>query len=179
MSVICKVYITTRKPIADGKELITCNCVAENEVMAAYNPDAEDKLFSRYSPSGSAEFVLDQSSATQLPQGLGLYQDKLYLMFIQSGERPTLNKAIATASLQVRSCTDFGGTSKQFDLVANYVDRDRPLVWPQIAQFMHRIMIDNPRAAEQFKPGDKDWWVGVYDASKHSMNEVVELAHGG
>lgn len=175
MSVICKVYVSSIKPVG-STSLVFTNCVAENEVMAAYSPDHEDKLFSQYSPSGSAEFVVPDWMALQLPQGLGLYQDKLYLMFVQSDTAPKFSKALGYSPMQVRSMTDYGGTSKQFDMCT---------VWGtkagddarMLTQFAHRIMIDNPKASKQFVPGAKDWWVGIYDASKHTFDDVVSDAH--
>ena len=85
MSVICKVTVSEVRDFG-GAHLIKTQCVAENEVMAHYNPDAEDKLFSQYSPSGSADFVVPANVA--IPQTKVWGADKLYLMFIENDEEP-------------------------------------------------------------------------------------------
>lgn len=175
MSVICKVYINVIKPLGT-QHLVLTNCIAENEVMAAYNPDAEDMLFSKYSPSGSAEFVVSDATAMQMPRSLGTCQDKLYLMFVRQNDPPAFAKALCFAPLMIQSSTDFGGTSKQFDMRCPYGKKTRP-DYRLVDQFAHRIMIDNPGASDQFAPGQQDWWVGVYDAGKLTMAEVVADAH--
>lgn len=175
MSVICKVSISEIRDFGKDR-LVRTQCVAENEVMAAYNPDEEDKLFSQYSPSGSADFIIDQS--INIPQVLVAHSEKLYLMFVQQDNAPTFSDAICYARLSVRSATDFGGTSKQFDLSTFYNSKPQQNTdskW--LSQFSHRIMIDNPLAANQFKPSENNWWVGIYDASKHTMHEVIADAH--
>jgi hypothetical protein len=175
VSVICKVYISAVRPLGNNARLVLTQCVADSEVMANYNPDAEDKLFSRASPSGSAELVVTDQHA--IPQGLGLHQDKLYLVFTRAAERPATAGAIALCSIYVASRSSFGGTSDQFQFRANYIDRSVKLEWPMISQFAHQIMIDNPGASDQLEPGQRDWWVAIYDCATTTMAEALEDAH--
>lgn len=171
MSVICKVYITDVRQFGEEK-LVKTNCVAENEVMAAYNPDHEDKLFSQYSPSGLADFTVPQ--CIPLPDAPG-QQNKLYLVFVRQTPAPKFAKAIAYAPITIRSFTNFGGTSNQFDMGTPYAPVSAD--YRCLKQFGHRIMIDNPGASDQFVPQQTDWWVGIYDAAKYTMTETLADAH--
>lgn len=173
MSVICKVSINSVANFGENK-LVKTSCIAENEVMAAYNPEAEDKLFTKYSPSGTADFVVPSGFALDAAPA-GMAQTKLYLMFVKE-ESPALAKALAYAKVYVRSITDFGGTSKVFEITTDY-SKGEKRDWRQIHQFNHRITIDNPGASDQFNAGDKGWWVGIYSAEALTMAEVIQDAH--
>ncbi len=177
MSVICKVSISEIRPFGEQK-LVKTTCVSDNEIMAAYNPSEEDKLFTKYSPSGSADFTVPVT--IPIPQNLAYPQPKLYLMFVQSEVRPEFSNSLCFAKIKVNSSTDFGGQSKQFDIGTFYQSKskdEKSHKW--IEQFNHRIMIDNPAAADQFIPGDQSWWIGIYDADKFTMSEVISDAHSG
>lgn len=175
MSVICKVSISEIRQFGEQK-LVKTTCVADNEVMAAYNPSEEDKLFSKYSPSGSADFTVPVN--IPIPENLAYPSPKLYLMFVQNEVRPEFSNSLCFAKIKVNSSTDFGGQSKQFDIGTFYQSKPKDETsWKWIEQFNHRIMIDNPAAAEQFKPGDAGWWIGIYNADKFKMEEVIADAH--
>lgn len=178
MSVICKVCIDEVRSFGEEK-LIKTTCVADNEVMAMYNKDDEDKLFTQASPSGSADFVV----SSDLPTPNQTYpKPRLYLVFLKAEEKPEFANAFAFAPVKVHSITDYGGTSKQVDIAtywgtqakADEQFRNHP---GYAKKFNHRIMIDNPGAFDQFKAGDPGWWVGVYDCEKHTMHEALADAH--
>ena len=40
-----------------------------------------------------------------------------------------------------------------------------------------KIMIDNPRASDQFKAGESGWWLTVYKATSVTMHEAIAMAH--
>lgn len=181
MSVICKVYVSEVRPFGEEK-LIKTSCVADNEVMAMYNKDDEDKLFTTASPNGSADMVVSSHLPVRDPS---YPYDKWYLMFVKSEgwEVPfTPCKVLAFAPVKVHSITDYGGTSKQVDIstylgIGNTVDSEFVSQLGYMKRFHHRIMIDNPAAFEQFKAGEQGWWVGVYPCDQFTMHEAVEDAH--
>lgn len=179
MTVICKVTVDEVRSFGEEK-LVKTNCVAENEVMAMYNKDDEDKLFTQASPSGSADFVV--SSYLPVPESAGWPHPKLYLVFLKAEEKPEFKNALFFAPVMVKSITDYGGTSKQVDITTYYghgapaeeAFKDRV---DYARRFNHRIMIDNPGAFDQFKPGERGWWVAGYECEKHTMHEALADAH--
>lgn len=181
MTVICKVSV--RDVRSFGTEiLVKSDCIAENEVMAMYNLDDEDKLFTKASPSGSADFVVDKVIEQDLPRSADRWQRKMYLVFVKQDDKPTFETAIAFAPVRVESMTDFGGTSKQVEISTFYGNNAPGAAHlasnPRfMKKFSHRIMIDNPGAFNQLSPGSAVWWVGIYDATRWTMAEALADAH--
>ena len=171
MSVIAKLYVQGTTPMGSNT-LLALSCVCENELMAGHTPSNEDILFSKYSPSGEARLILAGAGAGDY----GVLQgDQFYFIFQKSAEQPNLDGAFGASRMNVQSITDFGGTSKQVQLVSE--NRTAPDPSWTIQNVNFKIMIDNPRASDQFKAGESGWWLTVYKATSVTMHEAIAMAH--
>ena len=168
MSVIAKLYAQGTTPMGSNT-LLSLSCVCENALMASYTPSNEDILFSKYSPSGEARLILAGGDYGVLAG------DQFYFIFSKSSEQPNLDGAFGSSRINVQSITDFGGTSKQVQLVSE--NRSAPEANWSIQNVNFRIMIDNPGASDQFKAGEGGWWLTVYRADKVTMDQAIALAH--
>ena len=169
MSVIAKLYAQGTTPMGSNM-LLALTCVCENELMAGKTPSNEDILFSQYSPSGEARLILAGGGEHGVLAG-----DQFYFIFQKSAEQPNLDGAFGASRMNVQSITDFGGTSKQVQLVSE--NRTAPDPSWTIQNVNFKIMIDNPRASDQFKAGESGWWLTVYKATSVTMHEVIAMAH--
>ena len=166
MSVIAKMYSSGRYPMGSVM-MHTFSCVGDNEFMSHYTPSNEDILFSKYSPSGDARVTL--------PAEFGVMNgDQFYFLFTK-GEAPSVEHSLGRHKIRISSITDFGGTSRQVQ-----IESDRETEREDnhtIMQFSYRIMIDNPRAFDQFKAGERGWWVTIYAANRVTKDEAIAMAH--
>jgi hypothetical protein len=168
--------------------LIELGCVCENDLMAAYATSEEDRLFSKYSPWG--EMKLSQPEGWALANGKG--QDEFgpapafYVMALHESEHelspiPTerylpdadFPGASAWAFGTCYSLTDFGG-SRHVEFRAN---TQGTVKGKAIDKLNWKMSVDNPGASNQFKPGERYFFV-LYDASKFDRDAAIRAAHG-
>lgn len=181
MSVIAKFAVRTVSNFGTGN-LVELSCWCDDDLMAAYAEDEGDKLFTKYSPSG--DMKLCQPAYVQLGKpsdGFGGKDEAFYVMMLNTDELPegfdqlTDGKQFPGSRLAFQgtcySLTDFGhgkqvvflGKEKQ-----SHMGMDR---------FRWQMMVDNPGASDQFKPGH-DCWIVFYPCERYTRNKAIAAAHG-
>jgi len=180
MSVIAKLYIQDTRNYGSGA-LTLLNCVCDNDMMAAYAESEEDKLFTRYSPSGDVK-LHHESGWTPL----GEPQEKFYFMIVRDDEVEdhTFPGAKAFRRLQVYSVTDFGHDSKKLEFrdvtLANEPHPATDHRAKIISKFSWHMTIDNPPLMESgfLKPGGTNFWLVIYPADKFTRDQAIAASHG-
>ena len=182
MSVIAKFAVRSVEDFGTGK-LLHLSCWCDQDLMAAYAEDESDKLFTKYSPSG--DMKLCQPQHCQLGQP-GDYEfsrpdEAFYVMMLNADELPegadkelSLGKHFPGASLAFKgscfSLTDFGHGKQVIFTGApgqSHLGMDR---------FRWQMMVDNPGASAQFRPGH-DVWIAFYPCARFSRNQAIAAAH--
>jgi hypothetical protein len=150
--------------------------------MAHYHPENENVVFTRYSPSGSAEMHFDRAPA--IPKKIVEYDGKtvevsgeMYLVYLRQEERPQIDSALFFSPLKCYSRTEYGTDLVTVELQSPYVDRSSKLDPKQPRRISIKLGIDNPGASNQFEPGTEGWWVVAYSANDMSTTEALALAH--
>lgn len=189
MSVIAKLIVRSQTDFGTGR-LIELGCVCENDLMAAYAPSEQDRLFTQYSPWG--EMKINQ------PEGYSLIPyawqpgeplnppPAYYVMALAADEHehvpggtewhvPDSNfpGCSAWAYGTCYSITDFGGT-RHVEFRAN---NGGSIKGRAIERLNWKMSVDNPGASNQFKPSAA-YWIVLYDASKFDMHAAIRAAHG-
>jgi hypothetical protein len=178
MSVIAKFNVQAVRDFGSGA-LIELSNICENDLMAAYNPDHEDKLFTKYSPWGEARLHVRQGVV------LPLVQDQFYAVITSLEElgippktdyndkTPILAQthALYRTKLSIQGITDRGeGQAKQIEFLGGINDESG------VTAFNWRMAVDNPGATGQLKAGSSNYFVGFYPRSKFSYLEAVNAA---
>ena len=194
MSVIAKLSVQTRADYGTGS-YIALNCVASNEVMAAYAGSEEDKLFSRYSPSG--EIKINQAAGWSVfpdprPDEHVTYDPNkpwqppmFYVMLIGLDEvaEPNFGDMITYCQVECYSVSKYAYDGSRVELrdVPGWAGseikrdyRDRSCVIDRLSWKMH---VDNPAAEAQFVAGRK-YWVAFYPVEKFDRDAAIAAAHG-
>jgi hypothetical protein len=196
MSVIAKLSVQNRIDFSTGS-LVELSCVASNEVMAAYAGSEEDRLFSRYSPSGSIR--LHQAAGwAMFPEPQAAYVERdptkpwsppmFYVMLIgldESGAQPSFGDQIAYTQVECHSVSKYAYDGVRVELrdVRGWRDpekldkahwRDRGGVIEKLSWTMH---VDNPPAEGQFVAGRK-YWVAFYPVGEFDRDQAIAAAHG-
>lgn len=194
MSVIAKLTPRAVAEFGTGT-FVELGCIADNDLMAAYNPSQEDKLFSRYSPWG--EIRLHQRAAwavfamnDQHVEAPGRYK-AFYAVMVPIGEgsaKPA--RAAAAIKINCYSKTKFAGDGSRVELRevhdwrkeieaiessdSRYGPNGRFAVIEKLSWKMH---VDNPPAEAKFVPG-QNYWLAFYDADEFDMTGAWNAAHG-
>lgn len=170
MSVIAKMNVLSSRAFGEGN-LLELQCVCENDMMAAYAGSEEDRLFTKYSPSGDARVTVP-------PQNRDLMvQDKVFVVAAREAEQASFSGAVILVPARCVSLTDFGSESRQVEFALGWRKPD----WEDrhALAFNWRMMVDNPGASNQFVPGTDDWWIGIYPAGRFNRDEAIAAAHAG
>ena len=194
MSVIAKLSVQTRADYGVGS-YIHLNCVASNEVMAAYAGSEEGRLFSRYSPSG--EIKINQAGGWSVfpdprPDEHVRYDPAkpwvppmFYVMLVglDEVETPDFGDMITYTQAECYSVSRYAYDGSRVELrdVPGWAGkdikreyRDRAGVIERLSWKMH---VDNPGAEAQFKPGRK-YWVIFYPVEQFTRDQAIARAHG-
>lgn len=187
MSVIGKMSVNTQKTFDNGPydrgHRVTLNVVCENQFMAHYHPENENVVFTRYSPSGSAELHFDKE--IDIPKKIVEHSGKtheingeLYLIYLRQEQCPQTDRAVFFSPMKCYSRTEYGTDLKTIELTsAKYNSYNDVIPKGQPRRISIKLGIDNPAAADQFVPGQTDWWVVAYSANEMTANEALALAH--
>jgi hypothetical protein len=187
MSVIGKMNLRGEKTFETG-QAVTLGVVCENAFMSHYNPQNENVVFTRYSPSGEAELHFDvpqewpTKTMSYAEAATGTVKEyevpgECYLIYLRQAERPDVSRAKFFSPLRCNSRTDFGSDLRTFEFVGPYLGRDARLDPKQPRRISIKLGIDNPCASSQFEPGTDGWWVVAYSAAEMSMDEALSLVH--
>lgn len=183
MSVIGKMNVNSAQTFDKGQK-VTLGVVCENEFMAHYHPENENVVFTRYSPSGSAELHFDKplewhKKTIEHNGQTWEVQGELYLIYLRQKERPNTEGAMWFSALRCVSRTEYGSDMKTFEFCNPYRDRNE-ILDPREPRLIHiKLGIDNPGASDQFEPGTDGWWVVAYSTNELSQHEALKLAHAG
>lgn len=190
MSVIAKLMIRGVTDFGMGR-LIELSCVCENDLMAAYATSEEDRLFSKYSPSG------DMKMSQPAGWTLGEEPDEFtpprafYVMALHESEyahkapdlspdrdRYQKDRNFPTASAWAfgfcYSMTSFGADTRRVEFRAN---SGGSIQGRAIEKLNWKMSVDNPAASGQFKPGER-YWFALYDAARFDRDAAIRAAHG-
>jgi hypothetical protein len=188
MSVIGKMYVSEVgdfKNYDSAGQSVKLSCVCEDQFMAHYHPENENVVFTQYSPWGEGSLHLDtpqdwQGEEVSRPSGEGTYrkQLELYLVYLNQKEKPDTVRCAFFAPLTVEYVADYGGLSRKVALYSQTHGKAAPVDPKQARLLRLELGIDNPSAADQFKPKEGHWWVLAFKASEVPMNEALALAHG-
>ena len=197
MSVIAKLSVQSRADFGTGS-FISLNCVASNEVMAAYAGSEEDRLFSRYSPSGEIrlhqaanwsvfEDPAERVKHVEVDPTQPYMPQTFYVMLVDLDEmpEPTFGLDIAYTQVECYSVSKFpyDGVRVELRNISGWRDpeklakahwRDRGGV---IEKLSWKMSVDNPPAEAQFVPGRK-YWVAFYPVEKFDRDAAIAAAHG-
>lgn len=191
MSVIAKLMVRAQSEFGTGR-LIELSCVCDNDLMAAYATSEEDKLFTRYSPSGDmrlhqpSSYVLsgevepaDQDPNFPKPPAafyvMVLAEDEHELVEdprANSWEDKNFPGAAAWRLAGCHSLSQYGGDTARVEFRAGGQGHGRgvdALNW--------KMSVDNPAASSQFKPGAR-YFIVLYDAARHTRDTAIAAAHG-
>jgi hypothetical protein len=196
MSIIAKLSVNSRADFSTGS-FVQLSCVASNEVMAAYAGSEEDRLFSRYSPSG--EIRLHQAAGWAVfenPQAAYVERDPtqpwvppmFYVMLLsldEVGEQPSFGANTTYTQVECYGVSKYAYDGVRVELrdVRGWRDpekldkahwRDRGGVIEKLSWTMH---VDNPAAEGQFVSGRK-YWVAFYPVSEFDRDAAIRAAHG-
>jgi hypothetical protein len=187
MSVIGKMCVQSQKTFNNSQydrgHLLTLGVVCENQFMAHYHPENENVVFTKYSPSGNAEIHFDKEITIppRLIESNGETREipgELYLIYLRQADRPNIEKSVFHAPLKCYSRTEYGTDLKTIELTsALYLSSNDIAKEGQPRRISIKLGIDNPCAANQFEPGQTDWWVVAYSANEMSSTEALALAH--
>lgn len=194
MSVIAKLSVQNRAEFSTGS-FVELNCVASNEVMAAYAGSEEDRLFSRYSPSGQirlhqaagwAVFENPQTHYVERDPTQPYQPPMFYVMLVglDEMEQPGFGDKIAYTQVECYNVSTYAYDGVRVELrdvrgwrdpekIAKEYWRDRGGVVEKLSWTMH---VDNPRAEGQFVAGRK-YWVAFYPVSEFTRDEAIAAAH--
>lgn len=181
MSVIAKMSINTVTPFGFGRS-VDFNCVAANDMMAGFDEgkSEEDRLFSVASPSGSMR--INQPGGWQWGRATHDLEplnaaDTFYVvvLFGDESEGCLNDEACARIDATCVSTTNFGGTSLQVEFRSAYYKSERTR---GIDSLHWKMMVDNPGAQVQFKPGAKCLIV-FYPANTFTRDTAIAAAHAG
>lgn len=195
MSVIAKMLVRGQTNFGTG-QLFELGCVCENDLMAAYAGSEEDRLFTKYSPSGEmkihqpASFCLSNTyePMPDVDPGVGETQagpKAYYVMALAEAEHeyvedPRCNSwddknfpgSAAWTFVTCHSLTQFGGDTARVEFRGGGGTRGRG-----VEKLNWRMSVDNPAASNQFKPGTS-YWIALYDAAKFNRDAAIRAAHG-
>lgn len=177
MSVIAKLYVQTARNYGAGS-LSQLHCVAENDMMAAYADSEEDRLFTRYSPSGDVKLHHDSGWAPFDQDG-----EKFYFLILNAEEAGNRQfpGAVAYRALQVFSLTDFGHDAKRLEMREHAAPTSTDFRERRIGKFSWQMTIDNPGLMDSgfLEPGRSDYWLVIYPAGEFTRDKAIAAAHGG
>ena len=164
MSVIAKLYVQARSDYGTGS-YVQLGCVASNEVMAAYAGSEEDKLFSRYSPSG--EIRIHQAAHWSVfpdPRYITFTQVECYSVsrYAYDGSRVELREVQGWVNEMIKANGGAHLTHKRCEVIER-------LSW--------KMHVDNPPAEAQFVPGRK-YWLAFYPVAEFDRDKAIAAAHG-
>src|SRR5580698_3636815 len=125
MSVIAKLYAADVRDFGTGSS-VTMQCVAENDLMAAYATSEEDKLFSRYSPWG--EMRLNQRSGWAVftsiaeihPPAAPRYFYAMLISLEEAGAEASFDGCAAYIKVDCYSRTKFAQDGSRVELRETY-----------------------------------------------------------
>lgn len=176
MSVIAKMSIRAVSRFGHGS-LTELGCVCANDLMAQSAGSEEDKLFTKASPWGEAK--LSGPDGFQLGKPADGFGDgtTFYFVVVWADEAPAdpeklnaFNGATLAFKGRCASLLDLG-YSKTVEFAADrQADRG-------VDRFAWKMMVDNPGAYEQFKPG-ADCWIALYPVERFDRNQAIAAALG-
>jgi hypothetical protein len=185
MSVIGKMNLESEQEFNnryDKGYRITLRVVCENQFMAHYHPENENVVFTKYSPSGSAELHMDKP--INLPKKTVEHDGRtwevpgeLYMVYLRQKERPQIDNALFFSPLKCYSRTEYGTDLVTVELQSPYLSQSDKVEEKQPCRISIKLGIDNPGASNQFEPGTDGWWVIAYSATELSTTEALALAH--
>jgi hypothetical protein len=185
MSVIGKMSVHQQQKFENTYDRgwkVNLGVVCENQFMAHYHPENENVVFTRYSPSGSADIHFDNEPC--IPKKIVEYNGEtreingeLYFVYLRQTERPQIENALFFSPLKCYSRTEYGTDLVTVELNSPHVDRSTKIDPKQPRRVNIKLGIDNPGASNQFEPGTDGWWVVAYSANDLSIDEALALAH--
>lgn len=179
MSVIAK--FATREVVQFGTgSLISLSCWCENDLMAAYATDEQDKLFTKYSPWGEMRINTFENNPLFHAHSDYNQASAFYVVLLSAAEAGEIGdteaRAFAGATIfakvRCKSLTDFGGGTKNVEFTLTEKQPHRG-----VDGFNWKMAVDNPGASDQFKPGEL-YFMAFYDATKFTSREAIRAAHG-
>lgn len=193
MSVIAKLSVREFKNFGTGS-FIALGCVASNEVMAAYAGSEEDKLFSRYSPSGDvrlhqsggwAVFTDPQADYVERDPAKPWQPPMFYAMLISLDEtpEPKFGERVSYTQVECFGVSKYAYDGSRVELRDVRGWRVEPAGgfhdWGSVIEKLSWTMhVDNPPAERQFAPGRK-YWVAFYPTDQYDRDQAIAKAHGG
>jgi hypothetical protein len=182
MAVIAKMNVNDVKEFPEGVHKFFLSTVCENGLMAHYNPENEDAVFTKYSPCGQCEITVGPE--LEKPEK----GSQVYVMFHEAHGTPSFEGACFAKLARVGYVTDYGqskqvalGTAaplwsqeenRLIELPVDLIPENRAVGG---RDFELKLTIDNPHASVQFVPQGL-YLISFYDASKLTMDEVLRLA---
>lgn len=198
MSVIAKFMLRDVTDYGMGR-LSRLSVICENDLMAAYAKDHNDKLFTRYSPAG--EIAINHRDGWTLGQveELGNIAGNppapaYYVMLLGDDEAPdpgteeakarhagAFPGAFAVCQVQCFSRTSFAGDTVRVEFRELQArDEHKAMFWRSVDRLNWKMSVDNPAASDQFKPG-QSYWCAFYPAGPggFTYRQAIESAHAG
>lgn len=194
MSVIAKLVVRNQVEYGTGGRLIELGCLCDNDLMAGYAADEQDKLFTKYSPWGEMKVSQPEGFGLTGTMESGAHDDggitqppAFYVMALHASEHelkeqgdaysyPDANfpGSSAWAYGVCHRVEIFGGDTKRVEFRAGNTGTVKG---KGIEKFNWRMSVDNPGASDQFKPGECYYFV-LYPAAKFDRNAAIRAAHG-
>lgn len=190
MSVIGKMYVSEDGSFENGQK-VKLSCVCEDKLMAAYHPENENVVFTKYSPWGDATLHFDTpvdfpKVTKTYPAGMESYgyeegtayetPCELYMIYVRGDRKPNVEGALFFSKLRVVCKCEFGGDSRSIELSSPYPTTGQVYAANEPRLVSIKLGIDNEAASGQFKPDDV-WWVVAHDASVLSQEKALAMVH--
>lgn len=184
MSVIAKLSINNVAVFGTG-QLVELACVCANDLMAAYAESEEDRLFTKYSPSGDIKLHQPSGFVMGDPPTEFRRADVFYVIAVRADETEAdqagkgSQRGFPGAAAYTRgrcvSLTDFGDQqSKRVE----FREAGTPEQRRGIEKLSWKMSVDNPPATAQFLPGVSDYWLVFYPEARFDRNAAIRAAHG-
>lgn len=179
MSVIAK--FATREIAHFGTgQLVSLSCWCENDLMAAYATDEQDKLFTKYSPWGEMRINTFENHPLFKAHSDYNQASAFYVVLLSEAEAGEIDanetQAFPGAEFFCRvrcySVLDLGADSKNVEFKITEKQPHRG-----VDGFNWKMAVDNPGASDQFHPR-ADYFAAFYDATKFTSREAIRAAHG-
>jgi hypothetical protein len=197
-SVIAKLAMNN-EPVSFGTgSFIHLQCVADNNMMAAYAGSEEDRLFSRYSPSGDLKLHQDghwsvfykpePEHVEPVAPGTYLPPPAWYVIMIpvenfEGDDAPKFKGASAVVKSECHKKVKYGWDGQDVELrdLASWHKEAVELLAKDREYDKHRVVsklswkmrVDNPPAEASFVPG-KQYWVTFWRAATVENPETYQ-----
>lgn len=179
MSVIAKFAVRGVSHFGTG-QAVDLSCWCENDLMAAYATDEQDKLFTKYSPWGEMRVnTLEHFPLGKAGDEFGP-ASAFYVMCLSADEAGEIADAETRAfpgattflKAECKSLLHLAGDERvvEFRLSGKQPHRG-------VEGFAWKMAVNNPGATDQMKPGGV-YWIAFYDTDRFDRNAAIRAAHG-